>query len=546
MRKLKDTGLAMNLQDIINGVEDDLLIIDSECRVRLANSAICSKLPNNTESLTGRRCYEVFQCRDKPCSTPLWECPLSRVLQSSSPVTLVHSYRGTDMASDKYVRISMWPLKDDYGSIDAVVESRRDITAERELEKEILRRYYHIDALSHISSAISGLWDLDAILNIALDTVLQIFGGSVGGILLYDERIKKLCYKVHRGLSARYAGEMCLLTGEGVAGKVAQTGEPILLEDISANPGAARPDLITAEGLKGFISVPLKAKDKVLGVMNIASHLSGKFDPDDMHLLDSIASQLATAIEQAELYERLREGAQRYQMLLRRAITIQEYERKRIARELHDETGQQLTALALHLQAVTEMMEMSNAKDDERIMPILKKTQSLANHANTELTRLIRELRPTLLDTLGLPAAIRHLAEGTLTAQGINVSTEVKGMEQRLPSEVELALFRIAQEAMNNIARHSEAKTASIKIECNANECVLRVEDDGKGFEVDKITSIDKNGRGAGLFGMKERITMAGGRCSIESEPGQGTKIIGKVPITGSSAGAEGKGTDSG
>jgi len=99
-------------------------------------------------------------------------------------------------------------------------------------------------------------------------------------------------------------------------------------------------------------------------------------------------------------------------------------------------------------------------------------------------------------------------------------------MGQRLPAETELALFRIAQEAIGNIVRHSEAKNAAIKLECDADKCVLRVEDDGKGFDVSEIRGIDGSGRGAGLFGMEERVTMAGGNCAVESQPGQGPELL--------------------
>lgn len=537
-RTSEAADLVQSLQAIADGLEDKLIVLDSEYRVRFVNSAICQSC-ESTESPIGKHCYEVFQGRDKPCGPPLWECPLGKVVRSASPATLIHPYR------NRYVKITMWPLKDSQGNIDAVVELRRDVSAERELEREILRRHYHLDALSRVSSAVSGLGSLPAILNVALDTVLQIFSGSVGGILLFDEKIQKLCYKAHRGLSAKYAGEMCLTMGEGIAGKVAQTGEPILLEDISRTPDVTLPALISAEGLKGFISVPLKAKEKVVGVMNIASHLAGKFAIDDMYLLNSIACQLGTAIEQAKLYTQLSEGRERYQMLLRQALNIQEQERKRIARELHDETSQQLTALTLNLQAVNEMIEMGSFKDAE-IKEILKKAQSIAVHAGTEVSKLIRELRPTLLDTLGLPAAIHHLAEANFNSQGINASTEFQGMERRLPAESELALFRIIQEAMSNILRHSGAKNATVKIECDADKCILHVEDDGKGFDVSEITSIDRRGRGAGLFGMKERVKLAGGICSIDSQPGKGTKITAKIPIIRSSVDAEDKGISGG
>jgi len=385
-------------------------------------------------------------------------------------------------------------------------------------------------ALSRVTAAISGLWDLEAILKVGLNSTLEIMNGMIGGIMLLSEQTETLSYSVYHGLSDTYAKEMSMGLGEGIAGKVAQSGKAILLEDISVESNAAHPELIRTEGVKAFLSVPLRAKDKILGVMNVASPMPRRFSKRDMYLLYSIGDILGTAIEQAKLYQRLNEAKKRYQTLLRQMITIQEEERKRIARELHDETSQQLTALTLNLQALIEMMEMGDAKKSD-IKGMLKRTHNIAVQAHTEVTRLIRELRPTLLDTLGLPAAIRNLAESNLASKGIHVSTEFKGMEQRLSPETELTLFRVAQEAMCNIVRHSEAKKVRIHLECNLNECILSVEDDGKGFNVSEITRIEKDGRGAGLFGVRERAAAVGGKAYIESQPGKGAKAIAKIPV---------------
>jgi signal transduction histidine kinase len=412
-------------------------------------------------------------------------------------------------------------------------------------ENEAKIRDDELIALSRVSAAISGLWDLEAILKVGLNSVLEIMHGVIGGVMLLDEPTNTLSYFVYQGLSAKYAEEMRFKLGEGVAGKVAQNGKAILLEDISLEPSAAHPDLIKTEGLKAFLSVPLRAKDKILGVMNVASTMARHFTKDDMYLLASIGDQLGIAIEQAKLYRRLDDARKRYQTLLRQMITIQEGERKRIARELHDETGQQLTALALNLQALTEMMEMGDVKDTE-IKAMLKKTQNIAVQASAEVVRLIKELRPTLLDTLGLPAAIRNLAETNLASRGINVATEFKGMEQRLSPDAELTLFRVAQESMSNIVKHSEAKKAIIRLECNSNECILCIEDDGKGFDVSEITRIEKDGRGAGLFGVRERVALIGGEAYIESQPGKGAKAIAKVPVVRSTSYDENKGAGSG
>jgi len=520
--------LPVTFQDMVDGVEDVLLVIDSEHRIRFANLAACRRFKQTSESLIGRYCYQALHSRNTPCNAPLWTCPLEDVLKRGN--TSINVHPSTVDGIDAYLKITAYPLHDAQGNIKAIVELRRDVTAERELETQIMRRHHQLLALSHISNAVSGLWDLDAVLRIALDNVLEIIGGTIGGILLLDERTMTLYYEVQQGLSAKYTEEMRMSIGEGIAGKVAQTGKPILVEDVSKDPRTARPDLVSAEGIKGFISIPLTAKDKVVGVMNVASHTAQVFGADDVSLLNSIGDYLGTTIEKARLYERLARVGERYRTLLQHSLTSQEQERKRIARELHDETSQALTSLSLSLQAIIGRAEMKAFGDDEFIEK-LKKTHSYAVYAGNEVVKLMKELRPTLLDELGLPAAIHRYAKNSLEAQGINLSVDFKGTDQRLPSELEVTLFRITQGAIGNVLEHSGAKNVSIKLQCNADECALQIGDDGKGFDVSKITQVDRSGRGAGLFTIRERANFLGGIAYIESKPGQGTKVFVKAPL---------------
>ena len=411
-------------------------------------------------------------------------------------------------------------------------------------EGEMERQHHELVALSRVSAALSGLWDLDAILRVALDDVLNIMNGTIGGILLLDEQTQTLSYRVHQGLSTRYVEEMHLSLGEGIAGRVAKSGKSILLEDISADPRVAHPDLVSTEGLKAFISVPLRARDKVLGVINVASRMPHHFTKDDMFVLHSIGDQLGVAIEQASLYQRLRKARERYRRLARQTLVAQDDERRRIARELHDETSQTLSGLTLQLQALVDMAEMSGNQDAE-FMAGLKKVQSLAVQVHREISRLIADLRPALLDTLGLIPAIRQYTEANLRPLDINVSVETKGEEKRLSPEIEAGLFRFTQGAIGNIAQHSKAKNATILLEYGDDEILLRISDDGQGFDVSKITNIDESGRGRGVFSMKERVGLLGGTCLIESQPGQGATVRARVPTGPSEEDGQNKSTGS-
>jgi len=521
-------GLEVILQDILDATEDELLIIDHEYRVRFANSVVLHKFQQKAETPIDRFCYEVLYDRDRPCREMLLDCPLKKLVERENVATAIHPVPFPEAI--RYIKITAYPLRDSQGNIIAIIELRKDVTAERELETQILRRHHQLFALSNISSALSGLQDLDTTLTTALDSVLELINGDIGGILLYEERTKTLKYHVHRGLSSEYVEEMSIPLGQGVAGTVTQTGEAVLLEDISKETHSVRPDLISTEGLKGFISIPLKSKEKVVGVMNIASHVAGRFSVDEMSLLSSIGDYLGSAIEQARLHERLARLGERYRMLLKHSLNAQEEERKRIARELHDETSQAITSMTLSLQAIITLAEMKGIGDAE-FLKMVKETHSFAVHAGYEIVRLMKELRPTLLDELGLVAAIHRYAKDTLEPHGINVTADFADIDERLSPEVEVTLFRVAQGLVGNILEHSEAKNVLIKLEIDEHECVMTFEDDGKGFDVSKLTRVETSGRGAGLFTIRERLHLVGGKGFVESKPGCGTKVIARVPI---------------
>ncbi|MBU2610246.1 MAG: sensor histidine kinase [Chloroflexi bacterium] len=231
----------------------------------------------------------------------------------------------------------------------------------------------------------------------------------------------------------------------------------------------------------------------------------------------------------AKLQEaRLKEAEQREAMrggLFRRVVAAQESERQRIARELHDETGQALTAIGMGLRGLSTSME--NA-DKGRAQQNLKQLQELSAHSLNELQRLIGDLRPSHLDDLGLPAALRWYAHDIQERAQIYVRVEINGKERPVSSAVKTALFRIAQEALTNVVKHANARNANINLSYGPNAVRVQVTDDGRGFDTRSMTSSERISWG--LTGMQERATLLGGKFALSSRAGEGTKIEVSIP----------------
>jgi signal transduction histidine kinase len=230
-----------------------------------------------------------------------------------------------------------------------------------------------------------------------------------------------------------------------------------------------------------------------------------------------------------EAYAQLAAREEARAQLLRKLISAQEDERKRIARELHDETSQSLAVLAMGLEAVQDALRNGKA-------PRLDEVKALAVRTLEEVHRLILDLRPAVLDDLGLFSAIRWYAERYLSTRGIAVRCEIHELEHRLPPEVEIALFRIAQEAMNNIARHAKAESVLIQLAPEGRELRIEIEDDGQGFDP-AVQPADRPHYG--LLGIRERAELLGGTAVLDSAPGQGTRLEIRVPLPAGSSGPE-------
>ncbi len=211
--------------------------------------------------------------------------------------------------------------------------------------------------------------------------------------------------------------------------------------------------------------------------------------------------------------------------LLKKVISAQEDERKRLARDLHDETSQTLSALAMHLETAL------TAAQTEPMRARLADAKTLTRRAIDELHRLMHDLRPSVLDDLGLMPAIRWYAERYLKPAGIAVRCECAEIDERFKPEFEIAVFRIVQEVITNIVKHARAETVLVECEPSGGDLVIDVEDDGAGFDPAEVATSPDSQRGLGLLGMRERVELLGGTLKVDSAPGRGTHVSVRVPL---------------
>lgn len=228
--------------------------------------------------------------------------------------------------------------------------------------------------------------------------------------------------------------------------------------------------------------------------------------------------------------ERIQEAMRREAIkseLFRRVISAQEAERQRIARELHDETGQALTAIGMGLRGAASTLR----QDVDKTASLLRQLEGTTANALNELRRLIADLRPSHLDDLGLPAALRWYAKEVQERTGIEISVDVGDTCAMLTPAVKTALFRIFQEALSNVVKHANASAAWVNLDFKNGTVTLIISDNGSGFDVEKVR---QSGQPTwGLLGMEERATLCGGTFEIKTRPGSGTKVTVEVPCNG-------------
>jgi signal transduction histidine kinase len=414
--------------------------------------------------------------------------------------------------------------------LDARVQDRTQDARQAQLQAQaardhLLRRNQQLSILNAIATTVNQSLNLQDILERSLDAVLRLTEVDIGAVFLLDEIRGALELMAYRGLSkdaAENVAEFGLLDKN--CGGVFEHGELVVVPDLS-HYRSRRARTLQRENLSTLVHVPLTAKGSILGSMCVGTHLVRDFDPEEQQLLTALGSQIAVAIENARLYAEVQHKERMRGELFKKALNAQEEERRRIARELHDETSQSLTALLFAAETACEMDELREVRQQ------LNQMHGWLQHTLDGVHKIIFDLRPSMLDHLGLVPAIRSLAKSRLEERGVRVVVQEVGQPARLAPEMETALYRVIQEAISNIARHAAARNVTITCALNGPVVEVVVEDDGIGFDIDGLSLSPDSPRGLGLLGMQERLELLGGEVQILTHPGSGTELRIRVAL---------------
>ncbi len=395
----------------------------------------------------------------------------------------------------------------------------KDITRRKEIEKLVQKRNRELSILNSIALAINHTMGLGNILQVTLGRVLSVLTLSQGGIFLIDKENKKTILGASSGLPGVKKDETVELIFRDVLLRDS------LFENISKlTPEASFPNFRASfNGESGNSPLSLSchliiSKGKPVGFFGFVLPLANILDHQEIHLLGSLGNFLGNAIENVKMIETIRQNRQDLQRLTEQLFQTQEDERRRLARELHDEAGQSLTAVKLGL----DHLEQKIPEDNSGVRDILSDTRKMLVRTSSEIRRLAYNLHPTLLTDLGLEPALNLYFKDIEKHSCLTVQFQMIGFAGRLEKDLETSLYRFSQEAMTNTLKHSGAELFKLKIIKSFPKLIFIAEDDGVGFDENEIVG---NKRNMGLLGMRERAHLLGGAFFVKGRPGQGARI---------------------
>jgi len=453
----------------LDAINDAVCLLDMNGKILQCNKAMESLLKKSSKEIIGTTCWELVHGTDKPVKG----CPIVRMKKTLCRETLVLK------VDNKWLNVSVDPLIDETGNLAGAVHIISDITRRKKREEAIKESKERYRGLSEA-------------------TFEAIFISEKGVCLEQNPAAEKMFgYTLSEAIGRK-----------GIEWIAPEDREMVMNNMLS---GYEEPYEATALRKDGS-TFPAEIQGKMM-------HYKGRS-------VRVTALNDITRRKQAE--EALLNSEKRLHYLSSQLITAQEKERRRISLELHDEMGQLLTAISINIKSIEKELPLD-------LTPLIKEriaeTYSLADHASEQIRELSHYLRPSMLDDLGLVPTLRWYLDVYRKRTKLDVKYELINFEERPSPEVETVVYRVVQEALNNIVKHAQAGSVLVRLERKDKEAAVFIKDNGRGFDVNEFLAPDDLKGGIGLLGMQERVSILGGKFSIQSSKGHGTRISVEIPL---------------
>ena len=374
------------------------------------------------------------------------------------------------------------------------------------------KRTEEIEALYSGDEKIIRAITLDQVFHAIVDVAVNMLHADRGAVFVWDEKQSQVVPYVSYGFKSNTLRALHFEKGEGMVGEVLETGISLIIDEL--DPERLRPDVraaLVAEGIHSLVHLPIKVNEQTIGVFNICFTRPGAVTGDTARLFTALVQRAALSVENMQLFEQTKE------------LAVVE-ERNRVARDLHDSAKQKAFAALAQLGAVNGILK----KDPSNVWSHLMEAENLVYEVIQELTFLIQEMYPMALKEKGLATTLREYIFEWENRNGVMINLVIKNA-RRMDLEMEQAIYRMIQEALANVARHSQSDKVDVLLIYTPDAVTVTVEDNGLGFDAKH-----KSG-GMGLRIIDERAESIGGQACIESKPGIGTKVVITAPMNGRS-----------
>jgi PAS domain S-box-containing protein len=437
------------------------------------------------------------------------------------------------------IRLSTASLYGGGGAMTGVMGIIEDITERKRLAETLWQTSRALKAITACRQALIRATNEKELLNEVCRIIVEVGGYRMAWVGYAERDADKSVHPVaQKGFDEGYVEQLNLTwadkeRGRGPTGKAIRRGKPVICRDTQGDPGVAFVrEEVRKRGYASILALPVK-EAHTFGVLTIYATEPNAFDDEEINLLLGLANDLAYGImalrgrvEQRRAEAALKESERELRQLTSQLLSIQEEERRRVARELHDELGQALTVLKINLVAIEDKL----APDQQALKANCEHMLSYIDTVIENVRRLSWDLSPSSLEDLGLTAALGYLVDETCRNHHMHSAVVMDGIDQLFPPEIQINIYRIFQESLTNVVKHAKASLVSVQVSREDGRVSFTIRDNGRGFNVKQVIPGKVAPKSLGLTAMNERVLMAQGSLQISSRKGQGTTIAFSIP----------------